>query len=81
MMGHLGDVLHALLTADAVLTDVTQWSSFPRESCFSLFAHTFAAAPTAAAATTMGTTVPAAAPAAAQWCYCPSHSRDTNVRP
>ena len=41
-MGHLGDVLPALLTADAVLTDVTQWSSFPRASCFSLVAHTVA---------------------------------------
>jgi len=48
-----------------VLTDVTQWSSFPRALCFSLVAHTLATAPTAAAATTMGTTVPAAAPAAA----------------
>ena len=47
-MGHLGDVLHALLTADDVLTDVTQWSSFPRASCFSLVAHTLATAPKSA---------------------------------
>ena len=38
MMGHLGDVLHALLTADAVLTYATQWFSFPA-FCFSLVAH------------------------------------------
>ena len=37
-MGHLGDVLHALLTADAVLTYATQWFSFPA-FCFSLVAH------------------------------------------
>ena len=80
-MGHLGDVLHELLTTDAVLTDVTQWSSFPQASCFSLVAHTLATAPTATAATTMGITVHATAPAAAQWCYCPSHSRDTAARP
>jgi len=64
-MGHLSDVLHALLTADSVLTDITQWSSFPRASCFSLVAHTLATAPTAAAPTTMGMTLPTVAPGAA----------------